>query len=50
MLVIGTRDGTVVVRGVVDDLDDTDNIVEVITRVSGVDEVVEELEVRGVTD
>jgi len=49
-LVIGTRGGTVAVRGVVDDLDDTDNVVEVITRVAGVDEVIEELEVRGVTD
>lgn len=49
-LVIGSRDGTIVVRGVVDDIDDTDNIVEVITRVTGVDEVIEELDVRGVTD
>jgi hypothetical protein len=49
-LAIGTRNGTVAVRGVVDDLDDTDNIVEVITRVTGVDEVIDELEVRGVTD
>jgi hypothetical protein len=49
-LVIGTRGGTIVVRGLVDDIDDTDNIVDVITRVPGVDEVVEELEVRGVTD
>jgi hypothetical protein len=49
-LVIGSRGGTIVVRGVVDDIDDTDNIVEVITRVTGVDEVIDELEVRGVTD
>jgi hypothetical protein len=49
-LVIATRDATVAVRGVVDDLDDTDIIVEVIGRVEGVDEVIEELEVRGVTD
>jgi len=49
-LVIGTRDGTIVVRGLVDDIDDTDNIVDVISRVPGVDEVIEELEVRGVTD
>jgi len=49
-LVIGTRDGTVAVRGVVDDIDDTDIIVEVISRVAGVDEVIDELEVRGVTD
>jgi osmotically-inducible protein OsmY len=48
--VIGTRGGTVAVRGLVDDIDDTDNVVEVISRVSGVDEVIDELEVRGVTD
>ena len=50
LLVIGTRGGTVAVRGLVDDIDDTDNVVEVISRVSGVDEVIDELEVRGVTD
>jgi hypothetical protein len=49
-LAIGTRDGTVAVRGVVDDIDDTDNVVEVIGRVTGVVEVRDELEVRGVTD
>lgn len=49
-LVIGTRGGTVAVRGVVDDLDDTDDIAEVVSRVTGVDEVVDELDVRGVTD
>jgi hypothetical protein len=48
-LAIGTRDGTVAVRGVVDDIDDTDNVVEVIGRVTGVVEVLDELEVRGVT-
>lgn len=49
-LAIGTRDGIVAVRGVVDDIDDTDTIVDVITRVVGVTEVRDELEVRGVTD
>jgi len=49
-LAIGTRNGTVAVRGLVDDLDDSDNVVEVISRVTGVDEVIDELEVRGVTD
>ena len=49
-LVIGTRDGTVVVRGIVDDIDDTDNVVEVITGVAGVTEVVDETEVAGITD
>ena len=49
-LVIGNRGGTVVVRGVVDDIDDTDNIADVISRVDGVEEVVDETEVAGVTD
>jgi hypothetical protein len=49
-LAIGTRDGIVAVRGVVDDIDDTDTIVEVVGRVAGVTEVRDELEVRGVTD
>jgi hypothetical protein len=48
-IVIGTRNGTVVVRGMVDDIDDTDNVAEVISTVAGVAEVVEELEVAGVT-
>ena len=47
---IGTRDGVVVVRGVVDDIDDTDNIAEVIGSVVGVTEVVDETEVAGITD
>jgi len=49
-LVIGTRGGRVVVRGVVDDIDDTDNVAAVISNVTGVSEVVDELEVEGVTD
>jgi hypothetical protein len=49
-IVIGTRDGTVVVRGTVDDIDDTDNVAEVISNVAGVTEVIDELEVAGVTD
>ena len=35
-IVIGTRMNTVVVRGLVDDIDDTDNIAEVISNVAGV--------------
>ena len=35
------------VRGMVDDLDDGDNVVEVVNHVSGVTEVIDELEVRG---
>lgn len=49
-LVIGNRGGTVVVRGLVDDIDDTDDIADVISRVEGVEEVVDETEVAGVTD
>jgi hypothetical protein len=48
-LVLGNRNGTVVVRGTVDDIDDTDNIAAVIGNVAGVDEVLDELEVEGVT-
>ncbi len=48
-LVIGNRGGTVVVRGVVDDIDDTDNIAAVISAVDGVEEVVDETEVAGIT-
>ena len=49
-IVIGTRGGKVVVRGTVDDIDDTDNVAAVISNVAGVTEVVDELEVAGVTD
>jgi hypothetical protein len=47
-LLIGNRGGTVVVRGLVDDIDDTDDIAAVIGNVTGVDEVVDETEVAGV--
>ena len=49
-LVIGTRGAVVGVRGVVDDIDDTDDVTEVISRVTGVDEVIDELDVKGFTD
>ena len=49
-LAIAARGGTVAVRGVVEDIDDTDNIVEVISRVAGVEDVIDELEVPGITD
>jgi hypothetical protein len=45
-LAIASRNGVVAVRGVVDDVDDTDNVIAVIERVDGVVEVVDELEVR----
>jgi osmotically-inducible protein OsmY len=44
---IGTRGRTVALRGVVDDIDDTDALVEVAGRAPGVAEVIDELEVRG---
>lgn len=43
-LIIGTRGSTVVVRGVVDDINDTDNVASVIERVAGVEEVIDETE------
>ncbi len=49
-LAIAHRSGIVAVRGVVDDLDDTDAITEVVTRVRGVTQVIDELDVHGVTD
>jgi hypothetical protein len=43
-LVIGTRGSTVVVRGVVDDIDEGDTVVAVIERVRGVEDVIDETE------
>ena len=43
---IASVGGRIGLRGVVDDMDDVDNLVDVAGRVNGVDEVVEELEVR----
>lgn len=44
---IEARGGVVTVRGVVDDLVDTDNILAVAEYVDGVEEVIDELRVRG---
>ena len=44
---IATMNGTVIVRGEVDDLDDTDNIVAVISDLPGVESVHDETTVRG---
>jgi osmotically-inducible protein OsmY len=44
---IEARRGTVILRGVVDDLVDSDNLLAVAEYVEGVDEVVDELRVRG---
>jgi hypothetical protein len=43
-LAIGTRGSTAVVRGVVDDVDDSDMIVAVIERVDGIEDVIDETE------
>jgi hypothetical protein len=45
-LVIGTLGGVVVLRGEVDDIEDSDNAVDVAGRVSGVTDVIDELDVR----
>jgi hypothetical protein len=45
-IVVGTRGGTVVLRGQVDDVDDSDDVVAVVERVDGVIDVVDEIEVR----
>lgn len=46
-LAIATRGGVVTVRGQVDDLVDSDNILAVAEYVAGVEEVIDELRVRG---
>jgi len=44
---IAVRGGRVLLRGVVDDLDDSDNVTAVAGYVTGVAEVIDDLEVRG---
>jgi len=46
-IAINARRGVVTLRGVVDDLMDSDNLLAVAEFVEGVEEVVDELEVRG---
>ncbi len=46
-VIIGTRGSTVVLRGVVDTIDDGDSLADVASRVAGVDEVRDETEVEG---
>ena len=46
-LIVGTRGSVAVIRGVVDDVDDSDSIVEVVTRVRGITDVVDETELAG---
>ena len=43
-LIIGTRGSTAVIRGVVDGIEDTDAILEVVSRVDGITTVVDETE------
>jgi BON domain len=45
---IETREGVVILRGVVDDLVDSDNLLAVAEYVQGVEEVIDELRVRGI--
>jgi hypothetical protein len=47
LVMIETRDGTVTLRGEVADLVDSDNLLAVAEMVEGVEEVVDELRVRG---
>ncbi len=47
-IAIEARSGTVILRGRVDDLTDSDNLLAVAEYVEGVEEVVDELEVRGI--
>jgi hypothetical protein len=47
-IVITTSGGVVTLRGLVDDLVDSDNLLAVAEYVEGVDEVVDELRVRGI--
>jgi hypothetical protein len=44
-----TRDNTVILRGLVDDLDDNDSLVEVAYAVHGVAEVIDELRIRSLS-
>jgi hypothetical protein len=46
-LIVGTRGSVAVIRGVVDDIDDGDSITEVVLRVDGITEVVDETELAG---
>ena len=43
-LIIGTRGSVAVIRGVIDDIDDSDAIVEVVSRVRGITDVVDQTE------
>jgi len=49
-LAIAASGRTVALRGLVDEVDDSDNVVEVASRVSGIDEVIDELDVRALEE
>lgn len=44
-LVVGTRGSVAVIRGLVDDIDDSDSIVEVVSRVRGITDVVDQTDI-----
>jgi hypothetical protein len=46
-LIIGTRGSVAVIRGIIDDVDDSDAIIEVVSRVVGISDVVDETELAG---
>jgi osmotically-inducible protein OsmY len=46
-LIVGTRGSVAVIRGVIDDVDDSDSIIEVVSRVNGISDVVDETELAG---
>ena len=46
-LVVGTHGSIAVIRGVIDDVDDSDSIIEVVSRVRGISDVVDETELAG---
>jgi hypothetical protein len=43
-LIIGTRGSVAVIRGVVDDVEDSDAIIDVVSRVDGISDVIDETE------
>ena len=46
-LIVGTRGSVAVIRGVIDDVDDSDSIIEVVSRVRGITDVMDETELTG---
>jgi hypothetical protein len=46
-LIVGTRGSVAVVQGVIDDVDDSDSIIEVVSRVTGITDVIDETELAG---